>query len=83
MKMPLARDYVNTCNTFFSLDEYYNSLYAIAESYSCVKYIFDYQDKFFDEPHYLRNPDHLNIEGAQLLSTMLIQDLNKQYSKIE
>ena len=81
LKMPLAREYVNACDTYISSENYYDSIYAIAKSYSSVKHIFDYQDKYFDEPKYLRNPDHLNFRGAKQFSNTLKQEFAKHYGK--
>ena len=79
MKLPMAKEYIKACNTFFSVDDYYKKINKIAENYSSVKQIFDYQGYFFEEEQYLRNPDHVNTEGARLFSKMLA----KEFGKIE
>ncbi|MCF8372385.1 MAG: hypothetical protein K9H64_12225 [Bacteroidales bacterium] len=77
MKMPLAKEYVEACNKYFSVDDYYQKIYALSSRYPSVKNIFDFQDYFFGQQHFLRNPDHANMEGAQVFSTMLAKELAK------
>lgn len=77
MKMPLAKEYIEACNKYFSVDDYYTKIYALTSRYPVVNHIFDFQDYFFGQQHLLRNPDHANLEGAQVFSTMLAKELAK------
>lgn len=75
MKTPMAKLYIEACNSLFSLHNYYNTIDSIAKGYSSVKYVYDFQDMFFDKPGYFRNPDHLNIRGATFFSNHLKEEL--------
>ncbi len=79
MKMPMAREYIHAVNQMFPVNDYYAEIYDIAGRYQSVKHIFDFQDYFFDQQYYLRNPDHLNYEGAKIFSEMLL----KEFQQIE
>ena len=77
MKMPLAKEYVQACRDIFPLNEYYKEIHEIAGRFSSVKKVYDFQDFFFHQQSYLRNPDHVNIDGAKIFSEMLASEFLK------
>ncbi|MEA3444497.1 MAG: hypothetical protein U9R19_07185 [Bacteroidota bacterium] len=84
MKMPVAKEYVDACNNLFSIEDYYNEIYKIADEQKSVVKFLDFQDYFFDNQQYLRNPDHVNLEGAMVFSRMLagkFDDMETSLSK--
>ncbi len=81
MKMPLSKEYIKACKAIFPVDDYYKQIAEIAAQNKVVKYTFDYQDFFIDEPQYFRNPDHMNLHGAEIFSTQLANDLSEIETK--
>lgn len=77
IKMPLALPYVEHCNNYFSVDDYYSRINNDIEKYSCISEFYDFQDYFDHDYSMYRNPDHLNFKGAKIFSEMLKLKLDK------
>ena len=75
MRMPLATEYQKACNKFFDVDNMYEKINVIASRHPSVYGTWDFSNYFRIDQSNFRNPDHLNIDGANKFSTMLGEKL--------
>ncbi len=80
VKFPHSREYDDlTKKNGRDMERYYSTLFRHAnETLTQPYYFFDYYSLFFNNSDYLKDPDHVNYRGAEILSRTLYDDLQSR-----
>lgn len=75
IRIPVTREYFEEASSIVPVDELYEQIDVVCDSYPNVAHFFDYHDLYFDHPEYFFDPDHLNPRGSDLFTERLKLDL--------
>jgi hypothetical protein len=79
VKFPVTLEYYRYVSQhLFSPESYYQKIESIIPKNYIGYHILDYQDIFFDKPGLMKDPDHVNFDGAAIIS----KRINKKIKKI-
>lgn len=71
---PTTEAYYQQAGSYFPVDEHFAEVQSLLGDRDNVLWL-DYHTLFYDQLEYFRDSDHLNVEGAQVFTEQLIQDL--------
>lgn len=79
VKFPHSIEYQETIEEHgLDTEGYYSSLFGIINKTTKKQYyILDYYSLFFKRPEYLKDPDHVNYKGAEILSKKFAKDMER------
>lgn len=75
VRYPMTREFSIEERKIVPADKLFSEVDEIVSRYSVYKGTFDYTDLYFDHPEYFFDPDHLNVEGSDLFTKRLAEDL--------
>jgi hypothetical protein len=75
VRFPEAKEFYEEETRIVPVDKLYSEVDSIAAKFPVYSGILSYQEMFFDHPEYFFDPDHLNVEGSDLFSARLAEDL--------
>jgi len=77
VRYPVTREYYSVAIKIVPIEEYYNELTGIIEEFIDSPIILDFHDKYWDQPNFFGDVDHLNIYGAEDFSSILWEEMKK------
>lgn len=75
IRYPLTKEFDEEEKKIVPADKLYNEVESLASRYNIYQGTFDYHNLYFDNPEYFFDPDHLNIQGSDLLTERLKKDI--------
>ena len=75
IRYPLTKEFNEEERKIVPADKLYTEIDRMAESCHTYWGTLDYHDIFFNNPEYFFDPDHLNVKGSDLLTEMLMKDI--------
>ncbi|HLO89757.1 MAG: hypothetical protein ACM3ME_09285 [Chloroflexota bacterium] len=75
IRYPVSKEFDDEERKIVPVDKLYTEVDSIAAKYSCYAGTLDYHNIYFDNPNYFFDPDHLNVQGSDLLTERLAEDL--------
>lgn len=78
IRFPVSSEYYQEAEKFMKVKppEYYQQIDNLFPQDQGIK-ILDYHDYFFNQEHFLADPDHLNKKGAKIISNLVKEELTK------
>ncbi len=77
LSMPVSNEYYNATFEVANVDQLNTEVDSLVRLYKDIAIQLNYEKVFFDHPEYFYNPDHLNPLGADSVSRLIKQDLEK------
>jgi len=77
LNMPVSKEYYIASYEVADIEQLDKEADSILDDYKDIIIILDYEKVFFDHPEYFYNPDHLNPKGADSVSRLIKEDLEK------
>lgn len=76
-RSPFTKEFLINADKFIDYQSFDHTIDSVAYQYGNVKEIFDYRTVFSDRPDMFFNADHVNPIGADSLTRLFLEDLNR------
>jgi hypothetical protein len=73
---PVTEYYYEAMGEYIPVEDHLAAVENILEDQQ-VGLILDYHDMFIAQPEYFSDSDHLNVNGAEILTDLLVEDLTE------
>ena len=77
LRFPETKEFFEEEIRMVPVGRLYSEIDSIASKYAVYQGIINYQDMFFEHPEYFFDPDHVNVEGTDIFTKKLAEDLEK------
>jgi hypothetical protein len=77
LKPPLNKDFINEAEKYMNIEEYYREVGSLIKSNKKLK-LLDFQNEFINDDSMFINSDHLNNQGANIISMKIQQIIENE-----
>ena len=77
VRYPVTEEYYSVAIKIVPIKIYYDELNGVIQEFIDSPIILDYHDKYWEQPKFFGDVDHLNMYGAEDFSPILCEDLRK------
>jgi len=78
LRIPMSKEFYEEEMKIVPADKLYHEVEEIVNRYPVYAGTYDYHDLYFDHPEYFFDPDHLNVQGTDLFTSRLAEDLKEK-----
>lgn len=75
VKYPITEQYFLEASKEIDIDIFYNTILKLIEDNGYYLPVLDYHDLFWNEMHYFQDAEHLNINGAEVFTPIIRDEL--------